>query len=728
MIPHRRRPAKFRFDPRPLHDLVLEDGSVWVAGGSDPQFVLDHSAFPLQPGWYRVQADFAEIDGRIERPCLYPDFGEGISEDTRVDLFPDLGRRRLDQLVHIAAPLISLRFDPSTCPAKFRLGGLALTPVQPLEARWLVMDALLAPQLEYDPALAASTAAWGYGNPPDVAHIESVLARIPLAREMGRSAYGLWCDRQDRLLDAMASEVGRGAALDMPWLTLLVEDPANAFTEASLLRFDTAEVQVIRVGGRALAACLGEAKGQWIGCLRSGDRLHRHLPSLLAQVALRFPAAPIAYTDEDVVLADGGRAQPWRKPAFDRLRFFEQDYLGQSAFVRRQALSPDILRVADQFGWFGVLVELSNSSEHERLPVHIPHVLRHVAAASGPNCAPMMPAGHAAAEMAAVWQRFFESRRCLHRVEATAGGNLRYLPHVSTWPSVDIIIPTRDRVDLLRMCLSTLLERTDYPSLHVHVVDNGSVEKETLSYLNEISGDERVSVHRYDLPFNYSAINNFAVGKGCAEVVVLLNNDIEIIDASWLKTMVGLAVQPEIGAVGAKLFYPDGHLQHAGVLLGIGGVAAHAFPHAARRTRAEYGRAGVLQHYSAVTAACLAVRRQVFDAVSGLDESLAVAFNDVDFCLRIGAAGWINAWTPHAVAVHHESASRGSEDNPEKQARFAAEVVTMRSRWLETLESDPAYSPGASLSPPGFGTDPLRHAQPVARAAFAATPVSSLPA
>ena len=135
------------------------------------------------------------------------------------------------------------------------------------------------------------------------------------------------------------------------------------------------------------------------------------------------------------------------------------------------------------------------------------------------------------------------------------------------------------------MCLSTLLERTDYPSLHVHVVDNGSVEQETLSYLNEMGRDDRVSVHRYDLPFNYSAINNFAVGKGCAEVVVLLNNDIEIIDASWLKTMVGLAVQPEIGAVGAKLLYPDGHLQHAGVLLGIGGVAAHAFPHAVPSTR-----------------------------------------------------------------------------------------------------------------------------------------------
>ncbi|WP_313283655.1 glycosyltransferase family 2 protein [Stenotrophomonas indicatrix] len=699
---------------------------MWVAGGSDPQFLLDHPAFPLQPGWYRVQAVFAEIDGRLERPCLYPDFGEGISEATRMDLFPDLGRGQLDQLVHVSAPLISLRFDPSTCPARFRLHALTLTPVQPLEARWLAMDALLAPQLEFDPALAESTAVWGYGNAPDVPHIDSVLARTPLAREMGQSAYTLWCDREDRLLDVLAAGSGHVAAAGMPWLTLLVEDPADAFTEASLLRFDAAAVQVIRMGGRALAACLEQAQGQWIGCLRSGDRLHRHLPSLLAQVAQHFPAVPVAYTDEDVALADGGRAQPWRKPAFDRLRFFEQDYLGHSAFVRRQALSPEVLRVAAQSGWFGVLVELSSSTEREDLPVHIPHVLRHVAAASGPNCAPMMAAGQGATEMAGVWQRFFDSRRCLHRVEATAGGNLRYVPHVSTWPSVDIIIPTRDRVDLLRMCLSTLLERTDYPGFHVHVVDNGSVELETLSYLDVIGRDARVSVHPYDLPFNYSAINNFAVAKGCAEVVVLLNNDIEITDVSWLKTMVALAVQPEVGAVGAKLFYPDGHLQHAGVLLGIGGVAAHAFPHAAPGTRAEYGRAAVLQQYSAVTAACLAVRRQVFDAVSGLDESLAVAFNDVDFCLRIGAAGWTNAWTPHAVAVHHESASRGSEDNPEKQARFAAEVATMRSRWLETLESDPAYSPGASLSAPGFGTDPLRQTQLFARAASAAPPVLSL--
>ena len=290
-------------------------------------------------------------------------------------------------------------------------------------------------------------------------------------------------------------------------------------------------------------------------------------------------------------------------------------------------------------------------------------------------------------------------------VGATATGHLcirRRLPDDP--PLVSLVVPTRDRLDLLRHCVADLLERTDYPRIELVVVDNGSVEPETRAYYDTLKVDGRVRILDEGGEFNFSRLCNRGVEAATGEVYVLLNNDVEVINADWLSEMVSHAVRPGVGAVGAKLYYPDDTIQHAGVILGIGGVAGHAYKRVSRNSDGYFGRASLTQEISAVTAACLAGRVSVFHEIGGLDErNLKVAFNDVDLCLRLGRAGYKIIWTPLAELYHIESASRGSDMLPNKAERFKHERDWMVREWSTLLESDPAYNPNLTLKGEGFG-------------------------
>jgi GT2 family glycosyltransferase len=268
-------------------------------------------------------------------------------------------------------------------------------------------------------------------------------------------------------------------------------------------------------------------------------------------------------------------------------------------------------------------------------------------------------------------------------------------------PKVSLIIPTRDGAALLRRCLESLGEKTTYQNYDVTIIDNGSIEAESLRYLESVRG-ERIAVLREDGPFNFSALNNLGVRQTEGEIVCLLNNDIEIVTPDWLEEMVSVALQPGVGAVGARLWYPDGGLQHGGVLLGVGGVAGHAHRQLRRGSAGYFGRAILRQEFSAVTGACLVVQRRIFLEAGGLDETLAVTGNDVDFCLRLQAAGYRNVWTPYAEMIHHESVSRGDDDTPEKHTRASMEQRVMKDRWGDRLQADPAYSLNLTLTDTNF--------------------------
>ena len=268
-------------------------------------------------------------------------------------------------------------------------------------------------------------------------------------------------------------------------------------------------------------------------------------------------------------------------------------------------------------------------------------------------------------------------------------------------PLVSIIIPTRDRANLLGPCLEGLFRRTDYPALEVIVVDNGSTEPSLHELLARWSADPRLRVLLNGGPFNFALLNNQAAAKAQGEILVLLNNDTEVLHPEWLGEMVSLAVRPEIGAVGAKLFFPSGRIQHAGVILGPRGVAGHDYLFAKGMEEGQQDDLLLVRQVSAVTGACLAVSREKYLAVGGMDEeNFRVAYNDVDFCLKLGAAGLRNVFTPHARLRHHEGASRGSDFSGERFALWEAERDAMRKKWGGALDDDPFFSPLLSFSKP----------------------------
>nr|WP_299794907.1 glycosyltransferase family 2 protein [Ramlibacter sp.] len=447
-------------------------------------------------------------------------------------------------------------------------------------------------------------------------------------------------------------------------------------------------------------AALEIASGEWIALLDHDDLLAEGTLFWVADAIARNPRARLIYSDEDKVSAEGQRVTPYFKCDWNLDLFYTHNLVTHLGVYHA-----DLVR---QVGGFTVGLEGAQDYDLALRCVehiapdqvhHIPRILYHwrmhgESTAQSPAAKPYA----AAAGLRALQQHL--QRRGVDATVSQLPSGLRVQYALPAQPPlVSLVIPTRNGVRLLRRCVESILRKTAYAHYEIIVVDNGSDDPATLKYLEKLRSQAKVRVLRDDRPFNYSALNNAAVQLAGGELVGLLNNDLEVISPDWLSEMVALAVQPDVGVVGARLLYPNGTLQHAGVVLGVGGIAGHAHKNLPRKAYGYFGRACSLQSFSAVTAACLVVRKAIYQQVGGLDEEqLAVAFNDVDFCLRVRAAGLRNVWTPFAELYHHESATRGLDDTPQKQARFAHEVQTMNERWGEQLRNDPAYSPNLTLS------------------------------
>jgi glycosyltransferase involved in cell wall biosynthesis len=445
---------------------------------------------------------------------------------------------------------------------------------------------------------------------------------------------------------------------------------------------------------------LALARGDFVALLDHDDELRPHALLEIAEAIHADPGVGLVYSDEDKLDLEGRRFDPYFKPDFD------PDLLrGQNYICHFTAIRTELVRKVGGFrkGFEGsqdhdLILRCTERLRPDQVR-HVPKVLYHWRAIPGSTAMSRDAKDYAASAGARAVGEHLSRKHPGARVEELSHGHFRvHWPLPSPAPKVSLVIPTRDRVELLRMCVESILERTTYPDFELVVVDNQSADPGALAYLARLEGRERVRVLRYDHPFNYSAINNWAVAQCDGELVGLVNNDIEAITPEWLEELVSQAVREVVGAVGAMLYYPDDTIQHAGVVLGVHGVAAHRYAGMPRGYPGHGGRTRVAQTLSAVTGACLVVRRAVYEQVGGLDESLAVAFNDIDFCLRLRQAGYRNVWTPFAELYHHESASRGSEDTDEKKARFAREVATMMARWGELLPFDPAYNVNLTLA------------------------------
>lgn len=439
----------------------------------------------------------------------------------------------------------------------------------------------------------------------------------------------------------------------------------------------------IKAVDRSLAKTFGDLVGgaEAAGCLVAGDRLSPDALAILV-TALGGPEAPdMVYADE--IRGDGGEACPRLKPDWSPDLARVADYPGTPTLYAGELLK----RVADHpvMEAADLASDLALSATSAATTVlHIPRVL-------------CQSYGGSTGRRTAL-------ERHLHQIRSPAGVMVRDGVADLLWPLPDppplatIVIPSRDRLDLIQRATRGVLHETAYPAIDLVVVDNGSTDPSVLAHYEALRGDPRVRIVPFPAAFNFSAMVNAGVAKARDGIVVLFNNDVAVLEPGWLDAMVRQACRPEVGAVGAKLLYGDGRLQHAGVVVGLGGRAGHLLRRRAGDAPGHLGQLRVAHEVSAVTAACLAIRKETYDAVGGFDaEAFPIDFNDVDFCLRVAAAGFKCVWTPHATLSHLESVSRGPPVGQERR-RFEAEGDRFAARWRDTVRHDPFYHPAMTLT------------------------------
>ncbi len=494
------------------------------------------------------------------------------------------------------------------------------------------------------------------------------------------------------------------------WELCIADDASTETATRETLQALAAEDERIRVTYRehnghisaASNSALAMAQGEYLALLDHDDLLTEDALYYVAETALAHPGAALIYSDEDKIREDGQLYDPYFKPDWNPDLLRSQNYVNhlttyQTAAVRAVGGFREGFEGSQDYD---LLLRVTDNAPPGAVR-HIPRVLYHWRAVAGSEAleAGVKDYTRDAAQKALTehLDRRGITAAVMPAPECPGMWRIRY-PLPERPPRASIIMPTRNGLELLTRSLETLIHRTDYSDYEILVVDNGSDDPAVLGYLEGLEAAGRIRVLRDERPFNFSALNNAAAAHATGAVLVLLNNDVEVTDGGWLRELVSHAIRPEIGCVGARLWYPDDTLQHGGCVLGIGGVAGHLFKDAPRGAVRGFGRNALIQNYSAVTAACLAVRKRVFEEAGGLDETrLAIAFNDIDFCLKVRDLGYRNLWTPYAELYHHESASRGYEDTPEKQQRFSGEINAMLERWGDLLKADPAYNPNLTL-------------------------------
>ena len=432
---------------------------------------------------------------------------------------------------------------------------------------------------------------------------------------------------------------------------------------------------------------------EFFACVRAGDTLRAHALSTALE-GFEIAQSQLVYTDSEF-------DQPWFKPAWDIEYAYATDYplelmVGRCDLLRSVFAQISLPESAASLSW--KLIASLCANQNQQKIVHVPRVLYqfHTALSSKEKKVRMEAAQRALASAeptSSLVEMEKISTSCLFHPRRLQ----RNLTAKDKRIKVSLIIPTRDYVDLLERCVSSIQKYTKWKNLEIIIVDNGSVQAETKTYFKSVT-KKGVKVLSLPGPFNFSALNNQAVAVASGEIIGMINNDIEALNEGWLDEMVSHLLQPGVGAVGAKLIWPNGMVQHGGVVLGIGNVAGHFGNRLADADFGDHGRNQLVQKMSAVTAACLMVRKSDFLAVGGMDPiAFPVAFNDLDLCLKLRQAGKDIIWTPFAKLLHAESASRGHEDTPQKIARAQREVDNLRRRWGAILLNDPTYHPSLNL-------------------------------
>jgi len=456
---------------------------------------------------------------------------------------------------------------------------------------------------------------------------------------------------------------------------------------------------------------LSLATGDFVGFLDHDDELAPFALHEVVKILNTEKNVQLLYSDEDKIDTNGKRRDPFFKPDWSPDLFLSQNYICHFCVIKKTVL--------DSMGGFRQGYEGSQDYDlflrcTEKIPAagisHIPKILYHwrttqesVASTSLVKPYATVSAKHALEDAAT--RRGFS----VQVIDGLYPTTYRVRYAVKGTPHVSIVIPTKDHLEVLRHCINSILEKTEYPNYEIIIIDNQSEEHETLKYYISLQEQSKIKILHYNEPFNFSSINNYGVTHSDSPYILFLNNDTEVISGEWLSAMLEHAQHTGVGAVGAKLLYPNDLIQHAGIVLGIHGdfvqmdIAGHSHKFVSNRLPGYFFRPHIIGNYSAVTAACLMIRKDVFLEVGGFEEDLAVAYNDVDLCLKIREKGYRIVYTPYAVLHHHESYSRGPEKSPEKQARFYQDTLWVRTRWGAIIDSgDPYYNPNLTLKKEDF--------------------------
>lgn len=708
-------------------------GCSYLSEGDDPCFRLGS---PLSPGWYMAEVQMQVTDGMADAR-FYLDAGDGESEAMSYGL-PVRSGHLVKRLLKIPAKA-RLRFDPMSRSGEFTLQHFRLvrlpqhmalsrlhkklnrqaashaktgSEAHTVDECWQVYNALFEPMRPGD---AVSYERWVEDMElPQISSLEQQNDEIKAwdSKPVISILLTTYNTPEVLLRECIESVLGQS----YPYWQLCIADDASTRPEvrAVINEYAAADSRIcytLRKHNGHISECSNSAlelvSGEWVALLDHDDRLPEHALFEVVKALKEHPQAQIIYSDEDKLDLQGRRCDPFFKPDWSPDLLYSQNYMTHLLVYRHQ-----LLREVGGFrkGYEGsqdydlllrCIASLPEATQKNI--VHIPKVLYHWRMTEQSTAMGHERKDYATPAALCALQDFMDRCHPGVRMEVVQPGIYRARwPQPARLPLVSLIIPTRDGLEELRTCIESILDKTTYTNYEILVVDNQSTCSHTLAYLQELEAgtryDGRVRVLSYDHPFNYSAINNFAAHHANGEVLGLINNDVEVIGPEWLSEMVSHAIRPNIGCVGAKLYYPDGSIQHAGVILGIGGVAGHSHKYFPGHAEGYFGRLRTIHNVSAVTGAVLVVEKKIYEELGGLNAvGLPIAFNDVDFCIKVQKLGYINLWTPFGELYHHESKTRGDDQTPEKQSRFKMECEFMLAKWGNFLQNDPFYNKNLTL-------------------------------
>ncbi len=735
----------------PLRGVEQAQDSYWQATDHDPQFKLK-GVFPkLLSGWVSIHVHVVS-DQKLS-PKLYLDFGEGYSESLTVCMQPTHNKGEYQAQLVLNESLKGIRFDPAEVPCRFYIADIFLSVHSELIHIYQQLVTLMMRDYRElkDPFAIVRKSHVRYkkhGWAGMLERLEKEYNGLHPSKAYRNPHHYLeymhWIEQNEQnrlnafleeqfLLKPLISVVMATyntpekylkKALDSvlaqtyPYWELCIADDASTDKKVrQILRAYEKKDQRIKVGLRkknghisaAFNTALSLTTGEYIAFMDHDDML---APNALLEVVKcinRHPEVKLIYSDEDKIDEQDRRYDPHFKSGWNPDMFYSYNYISHLSVIESTVLEAvgglrEGYEGAQDYDLFLRVIEQINDNEI----CHIEKILYHWRALAGSKAHASGEKLHTAnAGLKALSNHFTKKDPRISVVHGLLPNTYKVSYPIDNEPLVSLIVPTRDGYDILSKCISSILEKTDYKNYEIIIVDNETTDPKTLHYFDTLTeAYSHIRIIPYHKAFNYSAINNFAVQEARGEIIGLINNDVEVISKHWLTEMVQHAVRPEIGAVGAKLYYDNDTIQHAGVILGIGGVAGHAHKYFKREEHGYFSRLKIVQNFSAVTGACLVVRKELYEVVGGLDETyLKVAFNDVDFCLKLLVFGYRNIWTPYVELYHHESITRGLEDSEEKVNRFNSEVNYMKNKWKEYLKKDTYYNLNLTHRSESFGLD-----------------------